>query len=411
MVRLARVLPTLFILFVYQAALGQSSDSSGKIRLYFSCENCDFDFVRNELSLVDHVRDPAQADVHCYVVRETAGNGGSRYTFTFLGHGPFENVNDTLRFLVKESSTAEEFRTETVHTLSLGLTRYVAHSPQASQLSLNYKTIDQNAAPIIDPWDSWVFSVDLNGYLFVEQQHGYYNYYGSASANRTTPEWKIRTNLSGGYTENRFTDLGVKSISRSGSFDALVVKSLSDHWSTGPSLSVGTSTYRNRKLSVDVSLGLEYDLFPYSESTSRQLRVLYKIGADKFNYFDTTIYNKTQELVGSHVLSTSLILTQPWGSAELTVAGSQYLNDLSLTELNIYTNLQLRLFEGLSLRLTGNYASIHDQIFLPRTGLTSDDILLQLQQLKTDYSYYASVGLTYTFGSIYNNIVNPRFGN
>lgn len=25
-------------------------------------------------------------------------------------------------------------------------------------------------------------------------------------------------------------------------------------------------------------------------------------------------------------------------------------------------------------------------------------------------SYYAMIGLSYTFGSIYNNIVNPRFG-
>ncbi len=400
------------VLFVLSSkATAQSSDTSGKIRFYLACENCDFDFIRKEITFVDYVRDPGQADVHCYVVRESAANGGSRYTFTFLGHKQFENVNDTLRLLQKESSTLEEFRTETDHILLLGLTRYVSHSPQAALLTIGSKASDTTSALTIDPWDSWVFSIDLNANVYAEQLHGNYNYYGNLTANRTTADWKMRFNGFGSYNENRFDDLNIRSIARSASFDALIVKSISDHWSSGPSFSVGTLTYRNRKLYVNAYAGLEYDIFPYSESTSRQLRLFYKIGAEKFSYFDTTIFNKTEELVGSHVLSASLVFQQPWGSTEFTVAGSQYLHDLSKTELNVSANLQLRLFEGLSLRVQGSYTSVHDQIFLPKTGLSNSDVLLQLQQLATSYSYNFSVGLTYTFGSIYNNVVNPRFGN
>jgi hypothetical protein len=401
----------IFLLLTSSLLYSQSADSSGKIKLYFACDNCDFDFIRKEISFVDYVRDQAQADVHCYVVRENAANSGSRYTFLFLGHHAFENVNDTLQFLLQASNSSDDFRNEVVHTLHLGLTRYVSHSPQASLLALSCKTADTMTTPPADPWDSWVFSADLNGFLSGEQQHDYYNFYGNITANRVTLDWKIRLNAFMSYTENRFQELDVKSLSRSSSFEVFAVRSVSDHWSVGPSASVGMSTYRNRKLDISATGGIEYDVFPYSESTSRQLRLLYKIGANKFSYFDTTIYNKTQETIGTHILSASLVFQQPWGSAELTVAGSQYLHDLSQTEMNIYANLQLRIFEGLSLRIYGNYASINDQIFLSKTGLTDQDVLLQLQQLKTDYTYYASVGLTYTFGSIYNNIVNPRFGN
>jgi hypothetical protein len=42
--------------------------------------------------------------------------------------------------------------------------------------------------------------------------------------------------------------------------------------------------------------------------------------------------------------------------------------------------------------------------------LTPEDILLQIRQLETQYDYYTSVGISYKFGSIYSNIVNPRFG-
>jgi hypothetical protein len=54
---------------------------------------------------------------------------------------------------------------------------------------------------------------------------------------------------------------------------------------------------------------------------------------------------------------------------------------------------------------------IHDQINLVKQDLTYDEILLQRKEIATQYEYYLSFGLSYTFGSIYNNVVNPRFGN
>jgi hypothetical protein len=41
---------------------------------------------------------------------------------------------------------------------------------------------------------------------------------------------------------------------------------------------------------------------------------------------------------------------------------------------------------------------------------TTEEILMGTGQLATDYSFYGSIGLSYTFGSIYSNVVNSRFG-
>jgi len=41
---------------------------------------------------------------------------------------------------------------------------------------------------------------------------------------------------------------------------------------------------------------------------------------------------------------------------------------------------------------------------------TEEEILLEQRQLATQYDYFLSLGLRYTFGSIYSNVVNPRFG-
>jgi len=52
---------------------------------------------------------------------------------------------------------------------------------------------------------------------------------------------------------------------------------------------------------------------------------------------------------------------------------------------------------------------VHDQLSLVKGGATTEEILLHRKELETQYRYYVSFGLTYTFGSIYNNVVNPRF--
>jgi hypothetical protein len=73
--------------------------------------------------------------------------------------------------------------------------------------------------------------------------------------------------------------------------------------------------------------------------------------------------------------------------------------------------VNLRLFEGFSLNVHGNFERIHDQLSLPREGATEEEILLHQRQLATQYDVFLEIGLRYTFGSIYSNVVNPRFGN
>jgi len=69
----------------------------------------------------------------------------------------------------------------------------------------------------------------------------------------------------------------------------------------------------------------------------------------------------------------------------------------------------VRIFQGLSVRFGGGYEWIHDQVYLPKGDRDQADLLLRRRALLTGFEYNAFVGLTYTFGSIFNNVVNPRF--
>ena len=65
---------------------------------------------------------------------------------------------------------------------------------------------------------------------------------------------------------------------------------------------------------------------------------------------------------------------------------------------------------GLSFNVEGSASRLRDQLSLPKRDATDEEVLLRLRQLQSGYEYELQVGLTYTFGSIFNTIVNPRFG-
>jgi hypothetical protein len=104
-------------------------------------------------------------------------------------------------------------------------------------------------------------------------------------------------------------------------------------------------------------------------------------------------------------------MQQPWGSTSVTLSGSQYLHDLAKNNFSISANSSIRIYEGLSLTVYGGYSAVHDQLALAKTSLTPEEVYQQRRELEKTYSYWGSFGLSYTFGSIFNNIVNARFGN
>jgi hypothetical protein len=78
--------------------------------------------------------------------------------------------------------------------------------------------------------------------------------------------------------------------------------------------------------------------------------------------------------------------------------------------MSVYGSLSIRLFKGLSFDIFGSFERIRDQLSLVKGEISEADLLLRRRQLETGYSYRGQIGLSYTFGSMYSNVVNPRFG-
>ncbi len=384
------------------------------LRVFIDCVDvsCDGDFFRTDITFVDHVRDRADADVHALVTAQTTGGGGREYSIALIGRGRFEKVDHTLTWVAQSTDTDDIRRRGVSNTLKLGLVRYVADTPVGRELKIAHDRAAVALAQARDPWDYWVFKTSVQGSASGEESTKYFYLYGSASANRVTSTWKIQTSASTSYSQNSYAFSGgdsYSSFSRTTNASALVVKSLGSHWAAGGLAGLSSSTYLNQRLRLRLAPAIEYNVFPYSESTRRQLTFNYAVGVNRFRYRETTIFDKNSETLFNQALTLSLDLRQPWGSTSTSLEASHYLNDGSKNKLVLYNNLDVRLFKGFSLSAYGSLSRVRDQLYLSKGTASVEDVLVRRRQLSTSYQYYVSAGISYRFGSIFNNVVNSRF--
>ncbi|HPC97667.1 MAG TPA: hypothetical protein P5257_04040 [Bacteroidales bacterium] len=369
------------------------------------------DYIRKEIPYINYVRDLKEADVYIISTYQSAGSGGMQYTYFISGQNRFAGMADTVSFTSSPDDTQDFIREQQVKVLKMGLMRYVARTPLAKYINVSF-TLPLRETVTNDKWNNWVFRTSVSGFLNGEKSYNYTNLYGNMSASKITEDWKVNISANYSYGVDKFNINGATYTSRnnSTSFNTLVVRSISDHWSYGGSLSAGASSYSNLKLSLSLMPGIEYDIYPYSQSTRKQLRLLYRAGFNPVFYNDTTIYNKTRENLWKHSLTAAYAVVQKWGSVDVSLGYSNYLHDWSKNNLSLDGDLSLRIAKGLNLELGGGVTLIHDQLSLVKGGATTEEVLLRRKQLETQYSFYAMFGFSYTFGSIYNNVVNPRFG-
>lgn len=379
-------------------------------KLFIDCWSCDMNYIRTEVDYVNYVIDRNDAEVFVMITRQSTGSNGREYTLTLEGRGQFAGKNDTLVYVTDQELSEDGVRAKTVKYLQLGLIRYLSQTPLAEDVIIKFDRAVDVAQPE-DRWNYWVFRSSVDGWFNGQSSYSSLNLRSRLSARRVTEDWKIDLSMRLSYDEDKYVIDGEDyiSINRNPNVSSLIVKSLSPHFSAGLRAGVHSSTYGNKDLSFWFNPAIEYNLYPYSESTRREFRFYYMVGYNFHNYHETTIYDKNEEQTLRHALNVDFEIRENWGSAEFRIEGSQYFHDLSKNRVDLHADISWKLLKGFSYHTRVGYSLIHDQLSLPKGEASQEEILLHQQELATQYNYWGSMGISYTFGSIYNNIVNPRF--
>ena len=387
-----------------------------RLSVFLDCDRCEETHIRTELDFVNYVRDPNQADVHIFVTSSFTVLSGRQYDLSFIGLGSLEGSELNLVRVFDQDTSREERRAIINEALRLGLAPFLGQGASTDIFSLAYVTRGESEAEELlsqDPWRHWVFNLYGGDFeLDLESNRTVFDSRWGFFADHRSEEWKARIRPYFNYDLVRIQREGRaavrRSITRHG-LDSYLIRSLGPHWSTGVFLDYVTRDDRNLKHWVYFVPGIEYSLFPYEVATRRAITFVYRIGIQYVDYFETTIFGKTQEWLPRHELDATVAIRRPWGDIFSGLEGSQYLHDPSKRRAEFFANISVRLFQGFSLELEGSFEMIRDQLSLPRGELLLEDILLQQRELATDYYVSTSIAFTYTFGSKFANVVNTRF--
>ena len=405
----------------------ETTDGTEALRLYLDCDwGCDTTFQRSQITYVNWVRDRQDAEVHVLVTIQSGGNS-REYTFNFIGLERFEGVDQRLIHSSSFTDTDDERRRGVQRMLELGLVRYVLETPQAEGLVVEFENGEEQgephrdhfhpepnnlvADPEDDPWNHWVYRLRLNTDFRSEDRRDSQSYQTSASAGRTTDLWRMGMGVFYSYRESNFEfedGSTFKNVSRSTSYFGQVIRTLAPHWGVGVGASSRRSTFLNLDNSYRAAAAIEYNYFPYSESSEREFTFAYFVGGTRLDYEEITVFDKLEETFADQGAYIAFGMERPWGEAHIDLQYSHFIDDFDRSRIEFNTDVEYHIVRGLSFDVYAGISRIRDQIYLPKGGATDAEVLVARRQLETDLSFRGGIQLRYTFGSIYNNVVNSR---
>jgi hypothetical protein len=266
------------------------------VKVFLDCDSCDLEYIKTEITFVNYFRDRLEAQVHILVTTQATEGGGREYTLTFMGQDDFKDVSDIQKYFSTKTDTEDDVRRGLVKALKLGLMSYVGRTPIARRIAVEYSRPEQTG-PGRDRWNSWIFSLSGSGNFSGEETYMNRMVDFSFSANRVTPGSKLRLGLSLDTSKTRYDveDEVITGTRSSCDGSGLYVRSPGEHWSAGIFFEAESSLYSNIDLGLTAAPAVEYNFYPYSQSTQRQLRLFYKLALNPVKYREATVFDKTRE--------------------------------------------------------------------------------------------------------------------
>lgn len=398
-----KYLSVILLLFISFSTMSQEK----KLKVYIDCR-CDENYLKQETSFLEYVRDQDLADIEIFVRDERNPTGSRSFEIKIDGNNDYEGISSSTVAVGYANDTSSTLRDKLLNKLKLALV------PFLDKGNYNLKVdIDSNFDDLTindDKWKNWVFELSGSYNNDKEESRQTNRYEIEFEIDKLTEDWRIGMELRRNESNRKFFSDDDVYISnrKTTSFNGRAVRSISDHFSAGAFFGLYQNTYENVDLNRYIAPAIEYSFYPYEDVLSKEITLAYRIGVGKRNYIEKTIYGYEKQKLSSQTLSLNIRFRQKWGNISSYLNATQFLNDGSKKRFSLRSDLDIRVYEGLAVRLSGNINLIREQYNLAAGSTSIEDLLLQQRQIATDYRTNFSVGLSYTFGSIYNSIINTR---
>jgi hypothetical protein len=389
------------------------------LKVFLDCRGdtslgCAGDFFVVEVPFVSWTRDRMFADIQFLVTTIQTGSGAYQYTVSAIGRGPYSGRVDTTVVNTLPNESEDGVRRKLASTFSLMLVPYVRSTVVGQRLRVVYDApaaAKGSPSAVKDRWNFFVLKLEGNGFMNTESRQTFADVFTDATIKRVTEQNALRFGFSQSARYNKFElddSTTVTNTIRNGAFFIRAVKALGPRLSAGVITNTGFSEFNNTKLFWRAAPVIEYNIFPWKQATSQQIAMSYGLGPRYFRWTEPTIFGRSSEWRVQQELVVGSSIRKSWGSVNISSRYASFIPDLTKWNLGVEGETNLNLVKGLSLNVGGGAELIRDQIFLAAKGQTPEQILTRQRALASNYSVFLYTGLSYSFGSIYNNVVNPR---
>tara|TARA_B100001094_G_C18150521_1_gene783423 strand:- start:29 stop:1234 length:1206 start_codon:yes stop_codon:yes gene_type:complete len=395
---------SLLILFFSVFLLSQEK----QLKVFLDC-NCDENYLKQNTSFLKYVRDQDLADIEIFILDVYTPTGSRSFEINIDGNNIYHEISTSSKVVGYSNDTSSTLRDKLLNKVKLALVPFLDEGGYNIKIDVDSNLDDYSTKD--DKWKNWVFELSGSYNNDKEETRKTNRYEIEFEIDKLTPEWRIGIDFSRSESNRIFfsNDNIYSSNRKTTSLRARVVRSVSNHFSLGAFVGGFQNTYENIDFQRYIMPAIEYSLFPYEDVLSREVTLAYRIGTGKRNYIEKTIYGYTKQIVYPHGLTLNVKFRKKWGNISSYLRGDQFLNDGTKKRLSLRSSLDIRVLEGLAVRFSSNINLIRDQYNLAASSTSSiEDLLLQQRQIATDYKTSFSVGLSYTFGSIYNSVINTR---
>lgn len=396
----------------YNSLIAQDKlDKQEALKVFIECDECDFFYLQSNIPYLNYTRDPQSAEVVIKITHQNTGSGGRKYTLSYSGQMTFKDFNQKLEYISAQIDSRDDDRKGLTKMIEMGLMPFLSQTFQASSIDINYEKNGKNDGKLNDdPWNSWTFHIDFMGDYEAEESQNELSLTSELRANHTTEELKIRSRAKYDFEEEEIKDDDetVSSTLRELEADLKLVRSIDQKWSYGFNTGINATTFRNLDYSISFAPAIEYNFFPWKESDNKVAALSYYAGIRKNDYIERTIYGKNSESIWFEGISLQFEIIEPWWEIDTDLNASHFFNDFKRNKIEFNTHISLKIIKGFSVVAFLSVERLRDQVYLPEEGATLEEILLKRKKLATDYELYWRFGLQYSFGSIYNNVVNRR---
>ena len=396
-----------------------ASSRRRQMKVFLDCESCFSDFLRSEIEFVDYVRDRTEAEVHVLITRAETGErrrASTRWPSSAAG------LRRTDRHAARPSPTSSDtedvVRRQLANALRVGLLRLPRAGRRCRRSwrsTVKLGSEQQRPAVAGDRWNNWVFS--LRGSASFEGEESSRQRQLGAERQRRPDHAEVEDHV---RRRDRSRDRGVRPRRGRAGEGRAARAGLQLAGRSRRSASTGRSARRatsNRRRSTTPSW--RWRRRRRSSSTSSRTRSTragscarcMRSACSATRYYEATLFGKTEETLPQHELSLTFEQRERWGSLEArTRVVAVPARPRQVPARGRGRDLAAPGARAVGRRPSSTRRASAISCRCRRAARPTRRSCCGCAGCRAATSTSCRLSLTYTFGSIFSSIVNPRFG-